>query len=165
MTHLLSCLALLGATACAAPTVRGGETSSARRAPAGARLASFRLTECRDAAGRPFEHGSRVFLVRDPEGGRFLVDAVPTYDVLVVRNRFEEGGDQVFQAILADAERKPVLLDYRIPVGGGDGRMAAARWFAEVETGDASVRAQIVELSFACRMIAEDRTAAAKGAS
>jgi hypothetical protein len=159
MTHSCRASALLAGLAlfaCSSASVRGGDTASTGRLPEGRRLASYRVTDCRDSAGAAFAHPARVYLVADPDGGEFLVDHIQSYDALVVRNQFTEGADRVFQAVLNDGDRKPVLVDYRLPKQRGDGRMAVASRFQTSESETGELRARVVAVSFACLLRAED---------
>lgn len=144
-------LAVLLAAGCASPAVRGGATASPARVPLEKRSARYRAVDCRDSAGKPFAHRSEISVGTDAEGARVLIHSVPGYDALVVRNAFRDRGEEVHQAIVGGGDGRPVLMDYRLGASG-DGRMAAARRFAELEAPASSLRARVVSPSFACRL-------------
>jgi len=154
MRHALFVSSAWCALSCSSPQLRGGESAPAGLEPAGKPIASFRVGDCRDVSGGKWERSGRVLVLADPEDGELLVAQTPGYDSVVTRNGYLERGERVFQVIVEDAHRKPLLLDYRVP-RSGDGRMAAARWYVESETEEGAPRGRIVRIDYACRLVAE----------
>ncbi|MCC6662548.1 MAG: hypothetical protein IT375_02330 [Polyangiaceae bacterium] len=142
-------LALAG---CSAAELRGAESVPAGREPAARPLAAYRAVGCVDAAGGALPHPTRVVLVEGEAQRRMLIVSRPSYDSLLVQRSTGSGREQAFQAIV-NAEGGPeVLHDYRLPVGGGGGRMAVATEFTQSPAPPGTVVAQVSRVAFACRL-------------
>lgn len=149
-------LLALASVACSSPAMLGAEAAPAGREPSGRRIASFRATACVDAQGGAFDHPTRVTLLEDAAKRRMLVVARPSYDSLVIRQAWSEGGESVYQLILEDGEGARVLQDFRLPQrGDGDGRMAASREFTQSPGAPGQVVAKVARPAFACRLAVE----------
>ena len=139
---------------CSAEPIRGGELArSPLKDPA---VSSWVATDCKDAQGAPFRHVARVTLHEDESQVPYLVESVPSYDALVVRQRYENGAETVFQVIVRAEDQNGVLRDYRVPKHGkGDGRMGVGTSFWELPQADGTTRARLAKAAFACRLAME----------
>jgi hypothetical protein len=81
-----------------------------------------------------------------------LIVSRPSYDSLLVQRSTGSGREQAFQAILKAESGPEMLHDYRLPVGGGDGRMAVATEFSQSPAPPGAVVAQVSRVAFACRL-------------
>src|SRR5262245_36444136 len=136
--------------------MRGGETAPPGREPDGRVLARYVATDCKDAGGGKLADSTRVFLVDEGQGQKFLVDSRPSYDSIVVRNHFDEGQEVVFQVLLETSGGKKILRDYRLPASGqGDGRMAAGESFDLNDVPEPAVRGRLRSSTLACKLSPE----------
>jgi hypothetical protein len=125
-------------------------------------LASWIATDCKDASGAPFRHVARVSLHENESRVPYLVEAVPSYDSLVIHQHYENRAELVFQVIAKPAGREAVLRDYRVPKNGkGDGRMGVGSSFWELSQPDGTTRARLEKAAFACRLALEPSEAEA----
>ena len=151
----LSVFGLIASLGCSAAGVRGGETVRPGQEPAGRAIASFTAVECVDAEGGALAHPARALLVEEEPKRSLLVITRPSYDSLALREPRTEGRALVFQATLQDESGARVLHDYRLPEGGGDGRMAVATEFVEAPAAPGHVSAKVARIVFACRLVKE----------
>jgi len=159
---LVGALVLAG---CSSPSVRGADPVQAGREPPGTVTASYVTHDCVDSSGARWEHPERVFLVKDAEGFEFLVAADSGYDSLVIRNRFVEGSEDVFQAVLDSTAGRPVLHDYRLPrKSGAEGHMAVGFAFTESESSTGVLRAALKGAAFSCQLRKDEVSEADAGA-
>jgi hypothetical protein len=127
-------------------------------------LARYRASGCVDAAGQPTrETRGTVWLVRGGDGVTRLVETVGGYDSLVVENSFVVGNERVYQLstnalperffVGSASPRDDLLLDYRLPRGGGgDGRLGLVRAWREQRMDDGRVRAHFDHAALVCRL-------------
>jgi hypothetical protein len=125
-------LGLVGGTACAAPLIRGGVAVPAGQEPVGDVVLAYAPIGCVDYSGAAAKWNARLFLVEELAGRQVLVEVRGGYDSLVIRNRFVDQADVVFQVALEDT-----LREIRVPAsGGGRGRMIIARTWSERDLPD-----------------------------
>lgn len=135
---------------CSSTSVRGGTAQPA--GSTGVVLARFVPTDCRDASGSIWERRSEVRLVRTPDGGTTLVEAIAGHDDLVVDNHFRDGQEDVYQAALEHVSGRTALHDYRLStVKGAPGRMALSNRWREEQT-ERGFRAVVVGPALACAL-------------
>ena len=143
-----------GLLGCSSSELRGGDL--ARSAPEDPPVASWIATDCKDASGAPFRHVARVTLHEDESRVPYLVEAVPSYDGVVVRQRYENGAETVYQVFAKAEESQRVLRDYRVPKNGkGDGRMGVGTSYWELPQPDGTTRGRLAKAAFACRLALE----------
>jgi hypothetical protein len=139
---------LVGGSACAAPLIRGGAAVAAGQEPAGEVVVAYAPIGCRDYSGAAAEWNGRLFLVQDSTGQQVLVEVRGGYDSLVIRNRFVDQADLVFQVAL---ER--TLREIRVPASGpGLGRMVVSRTWSERELADGGFRAEPHDAVLTCTL-------------
>lgn len=116
-------------------------------------LASWVAADCKDASGAPFRHVATITLHENESRVPYLVEAVPSYDSVLVRQHYQNGGETVFQLIAKSEDSDRVLRDYRVPKNGkGDGRMGVGTSFWELPQPDGTTRARLAKVAFACRL-------------
>lgn len=134
VSRTLPALAAALVLACGGDPVRGGSTADGRAVRPGKLVATLAPHSCRDARGGAFAWGERstVSVFESSEKGsqkrRLLMEQVPGFDALVVKNVFVDGGDQVFQVVTESDRGSPLLREFRLRRDGG-GRLTVARAF------------------------------------
>lgn len=158
--------------ACAGPAaVRGGhavlaESPSLASGAEGRQtqlIRRYRVAHCVDRSGASVASRYSEFAWRRPVATSGQgADAEPLLEVeflpgaqgvdrLVVENSFALGAERVFQVVLSPAKRPALLMDVRLPMQGGAGRLALVRAWQQTESQE-RFRAYFSELASACRL-------------
>jgi len=117
--RLFGFVVLAAVPACNYAKMVGGMPVSSDGAIDGTVLATWTLSDCRDAAGEPLPPSSDVVrLVRQADGRFVLVDARPAYDTLIITNGFLDRHARHFELAVKSSSSAPVLRKYSLPAMG-----------------------------------------------
>jgi hypothetical protein len=135
VSELSAVVVVLGvvAASCGGELIRGGRIVAPGNEPPGSARCEFERRQCRDLGREPVELARTAKAIVVVNGDALmLLETRPGYDSLVIDNRFSDGRDTVFQAVVATDEGK-LLYSLELPAcgGGSSGTLSIARIWDE----------------------------------